>query len=304
VNMNRRTTLLVAAIALLVVAVPTAGFAFAAVNTAPARMTGDFKNRQSPGMPGLGNAPLNRGFPQPNQLRQHSPGNVTIDATQAKTLVSTSISSLKVGTVSSFGAGWIVPLEDAKGVVTSIQVTKISAPTADQAKSIVENSLKSGWKTGDPKLMGTTYSVPLLDSSNVEIGSVRVDGKTGEIMRRPSTIVTVTSDQAKSKVNDAIKDFKVGDVKDRGSTWMVDINYKDKAVMTLVLGKLNTPTSDAALKAVQGSVTSWKAGDPKQLQSNYNVPIIDANGNTVGNIRVDGRTGDITTGFPSMGRQR
>jgi hypothetical protein len=152
--------------------------------------------------------------------------------------------------------------------------------------------------------MGTTYSVPLLDSNNVEIGSVRVDGKTGEIMRIPSTIVTVTSDQAKSKVNDAIKDFKVGDVKDRGTTWMVNINYKDKVVMTLLLGKLNTPTSDAALKAVQGSVTSWKAGEPKQPQSSYNVPIIDANGNTVGNIRVDGRTGDITTGFPSIVRQK
>jgi hypothetical protein len=34
----------------------------------------------------------------------------------------------------------------AKGVVTSIQVAKVSASTADQAKSIVENSLKSGWK--------------------------------------------------------------------------------------------------------------------------------------------------------------
>lgn len=302
-NVNRRTTLLVVAIALVIVAVPTAGFVFAAVNTAPARMAADFTSKRGSGMMDWGSAlPLKRGFSPSNHWKQGSPGNVTIDANQAKTLVDASVPSLKVGTIASFGTSWVVPVEDAKGVVTSIQVAKVSASTADQAKSIVEGSLKKGWKTGDPKLAGTTYSVPLLDSNNAVIAYARVDGKNGEIIRRPSTVVTVTSDQAKTKVNDAIKEFKVGDAKDRGNVWMVSINYKDKVVMTVLLGKLNTPTSDAAVKAVQGSMNSWKAGEPKQLQSNYNVPIIDANGNTVGNIRVDGRTGDITAGFPSLGR--
>lgn len=118
-------------------------------------------------------------------------------------------------------------------------------------------------------------------------------------MRKPfTTILTVTSDQAKTKVSDAIGEFKVGDAKDGGNVWMVSIKYKDKVVMTVLLGKLNTPTSEDAVKAVQDSMgKGWKAGEPKQLQSIYNVPIIDANGNTIGNIRVDGRSGDITTGF-------
>jgi hypothetical protein len=66
--------------------------------------------------------------------------------------------------------------------------------------------------------------------------------------------------------------------------------------MTVLLGKLNTPTSEDAVKAVQDSIgKGWKAGEPKQLQSLYNVSIIDALGNTVGNIRVDGKSGDIIT---------
>jgi len=115
---------------------------------------------------------------------------------------------------------------------------------------------------------------------------------------RQSTMLTVTNDQAKTKVNDAIREFKVGDAKDTGNVWMVSIKYKDKVVMTVLLGKINTPTSEDAVKAVQDSMgKGWKAGEPKQLQSIYNVPIIDARGNTVGSIRVDGRSGDITTGF-------
>ncbi len=302
-NVNRSTKLLVVAIALIILAVPTAGFAFAAVNTAPTRMTTDFTSKRGPGAEDWGNVlPLHRGFSPSTHWRPGPSGNVTIDANRAKTLVDASIPSLKVGTVTSFGTSWVVPIEDAKGVVTSIQVTKVSASTDQQAKSMVEISLKNGWKTGDPKLAGTTYNVPLLDSNNAAISYARVDGKNGEIMRRPSTVVTVTSDQAKTKVNDAIKEFKVGDANDRGNVWTVSIKYKDKVVMTVLLGKLNTPTSDAAVKAVQGSMNSWKAGEPKQLQSNYNVPIIDANGNTVSNIRVDGRTGDITAGFPSPSR--
>ena len=117
----------------------------------------------------------------------------------------------------------------------------------------------------------------------------------GNVKRQP-TALTVTNDQAKTKVNDAIKEFKVGDAKDTGNAWMVSIKYKDKAVMTVLLGKLNTPTSEDAVKAVQDSIgKGWKAGEPKQLQSLYNVPIIDALGNTVGNIRVDGKSGDIIT---------
>jgi len=115
-------------------------------------------------------------------------------------------------------------------------------------------------------------------------------------VKRPPTALTVTNDQAKTKVNDAIKEFKVGDAKDTGNAWMVSIKYKDKAVMTVLLGKLNTPTSEDAVKAVQDSIgKGWKAGEPKQLQSLYNVSIIDALGNTVGNIRVDGKSGDIIT---------
>jgi hypothetical protein len=110
--------------------------------------------------------------------------------------------------------------------------------------------------------------------------------------------VTVTSEQAKTIVGDAVTALQIGEVKDGGSIWMVSIKYNDKVVMTVVLGKLNTPTSGDALKAVQDSMgRGWSAGEPKQHRFTYNVPIMDANGNAVGNIRVDGRTGDITAGF-------
>jgi hypothetical protein len=113
----------------------------------------------------------------------------------------------------------------------------------------------------------------------------------------------VTSEQAKTIVSDAVKAFQIGEVKDGGSVWMVSIKYNDKVVMTVLLGKLNTPTSGDALKAVQDSIgKGWNAGEPKQHGFTYNVPIVDANGNPIGNIRVDGRTGDITVGFSSPGR--
>jgi hypothetical protein len=115
--------------------------------------------------------------------------------------------------------------------------------------------------------------------------------------------VTVTSEQAKTIVSDAVKAFQIGEVKDGGSVWMVSIKYNDKVVMTVLLGKLNTPTSGDALKAVQESIgNGWTAGAPKQLGFTYNVPIMDSNGNPIGNIRVDGRTGDITAGFSPPGR--
>ena len=115
--------------------------------------------------------------------------------------------------------------------------------------------------------------------------------------------VTVTSEQAKTIVSDAVKMFTVGGVNDSGNVWMVGIRYNDKVVMTVLLGKVNTPTSGDALKAVQDSIgKGWTAGQPKQHGFTYNVPIIDANGNPIGNIRVDGRTGDITAVFSPPGR--
>jgi len=233
----------------------------------------------------------------PKFRNQSLSGNVTINSAQAKALVEAAIPSFRVGTITSSRTSWLVPIEDGKGVVTSIEVSKVSASTAEQAKVIVEESLKKGWKAGEPRLMRTIYSVPLLDSKDVTIGYVSVDGRSGEVMRKPSTILTVTSEQAKTIVNDAIKEFKVGEAKDGGSVWMVSIKYKDKVVMTVLLAKLNTPTSEDAVKAVQASLgKGWSAGEPKQLQLIYNVPIIDTNNNTVGAIKVDGRTGSITAG--------
>jgi len=238
------------------------------------------------------------GMSWPKPRNQSWSGNVTIDSAKAKALVEASISSFRVGTITSSRTGWLVPIEDGKGVVTSIEVGKVSASTAEQAKAIVEESLKRGWKAGEPKLMRTIYNVPLLDSKDAAIGFVSVDGRSGEVMRRPSTILTVTSQQAKTIVNDAIKEFRVGEAKDGGSVWIVSIKYKDKVVMTVLLAKLNTPTSEDAVKAVQASLgKGWSAGEPKQLQLIYNVPIIDANNNTVGTINVDGRTGTITAGI-------
>jgi len=236
--------------------------------------------------------------PWPGLRNQSWSGSVTIGSAQAKALVEAAIPSFRVGTIASSRTGWLVPIEDGKGMVTSIEVSKVSASTAEQAKVIVEESLKKGWKAGEPKLLRTVYDVPLLDSKDTTIGYVRVEGRSGEIMRKPSTILTVTIEQAKTIVNDAIKELKVGEAKDGGSVWMVSIKYKDNVVMTVLLGKINTPASEDAVKAVLDSIAKgWKAGEPKQLQSIYNVPIIDARGNTVGNIRVDGRSGDITTGF-------
>ncbi|MEM3060826.1 MAG: PepSY domain-containing protein, partial [Candidatus Bathyarchaeia archaeon] len=171
--------------------------------------------------------------------------------------------------------------------------------TAEKAKSIVEESLKKGWKAGEPRLMRTIYSVPLLDSNGATIGYVRVDGKSGEIIRRPTTMLAITSDQAKAIVSDAVMEFVIGGAKERGSLWMVSIKYKDKVVMVLLLGKLNTPTSEDAIKAVQESLRKgWSTGEPRQLRFIYNVPIIDANNNTIGTIKVDGRTGEIIIGIP------
>jgi hypothetical protein len=236
--------------------------------------------------------------PWPDFNRPGQPGNVTISSAQAKAAVGASIPSFKIGTVTSVRTGWLVPIEDGKGVVASIQVSTVSASTADQAKALVQGSLGAGWKAGEPRLMGTIYEVPLLDSKDATISHVSVDGKSGEIIRKQSTILTVTSQQAKTMVSDAIKGFTVGEAKDAGSTWMVSIKYKDKVVMTVVLGKVNTLTSDDAVKAVQDSLKKgWSPGEPRQIQSAYNVPVIDINNNTIGNIRIDGRTGDIAAGL-------
>ncbi|MEM2881826.1 MAG: hypothetical protein QXL35_01045 [Candidatus Bathyarchaeia archaeon] len=247
------------------------------------------------GMAGWVNAlQMRKGQSAPAQWWRGRAGNVTISSAQAKAAVEAAIPSFKVGTVAPFRAGWIVPIEDGKGVVASIHVTNVAAPTAEQAKALVEESLRKGWKAGEPKLMGAIYAVPLLDYKDSIVAIVRVDGRNGEIIRRPSTIMTVTGEQAKAIANDAIREFKVGEVKDRGGSWVVRIEYRGKAVMAVVLGKLNTPTAEDALKAVQGSMArGWSAGDPKQLRSAYSVPILDANGNAIGRIRIDGRTGEV-----------
>ncbi|MEM2106701.1 MAG: hypothetical protein QXV46_02685 [Candidatus Bathyarchaeia archaeon] len=115
--------------------------------------------------------------------------------------------------------------------------------------------------------------------------------------------ITVTNSQAKIIVNDALETFTTGKVSERGAVWIVSINYKDKPIMIVPLGKINTPTSQDALKAVQESmVKGWSAGEPKQHGFIYNVPITDSNGNIVGNVIVDGRTGEILTGFPQIRR--
>ncbi|MCS7116598.1 MAG: PepSY domain-containing protein [Nitrososphaerales archaeon] len=226
--------------------------------------------------------------------------NLTITPEQAKAIVEAAIPNFRVGTPISLRTCWIVPIEDGKGVVTSITVGKVSASTSEQAKKIVEESLGKGWKAGEPKLLKTIYNVPLIDSNNTIIGYVKVDGKTGEIVRRPSLTPNITGEQAKAIVNDAIKEFKVGEVKDRGNLWIVNIDYKNKVVMRIPLGKLNTPTAEDALKAVRESLSKgWKAGEPKQLRLVYNVPIIDANGNIIGSVKVDGKTGEIITDFPT-----
>lgn len=293
--MNRRISLLTVAIVAIIGSVLVASATFTAAANAGSDKTATYVGMRAGG----GAIPMHRGF-APTHLRQGWSGNVTIDAEQAKALVEESISNFKVGTIFPLRLGWTVPIEDEKGVVTSIGVTKVSASTAEQAKGIVEESLGKGWKAGEPRLVRTIYVVPLLDSNEATISYVSVDGRSGEIIRRPSTILTVTSEQAKTIVSDAVKEFKVGEVKERRSVWIVSIKYNDKVVMTVLLGKLNTPTSEDALNTVQQSLEKgWSAGEPKQLRLIYNVPIIDANGNTVGNIVVDGRTGNIA-GFPPI----
>ena len=241
--------------------------------------------------------PMHRGaFPPSTRPGQMASGNVTVTSDLAKATVNASIPNYKVGTIASLRTGWNVPIEDGKGVVTTILVSRVSASTADQAKAIVEESLKRGWKAGQPKLVRAIYNVPLLDSNRATITFVNVNGRSGDIIRGPSTILSVTSEQAKIIVSNAAKQFKVGDVKDRGSVWTVSIKYNDKVLMAVILGKLNTPTSDDALKVVQDSLSKgWTLGEPTLVRYIYNVPITAA-GNTIGSVAVDGRSGEIITG--------
>ncbi len=113
-----------------------------------------------------------------------------------------------------------------------------------------------------------------------------------------SVNVTIDSAQAKAVVNAAVPSFSVGEAKDRGNMWAVNIAYNGTVVMNVPLGKVNTPTSSDAVKAVQDSMgKGWSTGEPKQLRFIYNVPIIDASGNVIGYILVNGVTGHIATGF-------
>jgi|GEM_PF-3480291 hypothetical protein len=222
------------------------------------------------------------------------PGNVSIDPAQAKAAVEADIPGFRVGTVSSFEIGWLVPIEDGKGVVATIRVSNVAASTAEQAKAIVEESLRKGWRAGEPRLARGVYAVPLLDSKGSIVAIARVDGRSGEIIRGPSTVLAVTPERARSIANDAIKGFVVGEVRDRGGSWIVRVEYGGKAVMAIALGKLNTPTADEAARAVRESLAKgWSAGEPRQFRSFYAVPILDANGNAVGRIVIDGRTGEV-----------
>jgi hypothetical protein len=244
-------------------------------------------------------------------LPPDSAGNVTIDSAQAEATVEAAIPSFTIGTPTLHGTNWQVPIQNGADEVTSIQVTTISTSTVEEAKNIVEVSFENGWKAGEPALMRAMYSVPVLDSNGATIGYVMVDGNSGEIVNRPSTprttatesiTLTVTSEQAKTKVSNAIKALKVDGANDSGTAWIVSIKYNDLVVMTVLLGKVNTPTSADAVKAVQDSMgKGWSAGEPRQIGSSYSVPIVDANGNTIGNIRVDGQTGEITPGFGNPG---
>lgn len=237
---------------------------------------------------------MRKGQSAPAQWWRWRAGNVTISPAQARAAVEAAIPSFKVGAVAQSRAGWLVPIEDGKGVVASIHVPNVAAPTAERAKAIVEESLGMGWRAGEPKLIGAIYAVPLLDSKGSTVAFARVDGRSGELIRGPSTILAVTPERAKAIANEAIKEFKVGGAKERGGSWVVRIEYKGKAVMAVVLGKLNTPDAEAAVKAVQDSLArGWSAGEPKQLRSAYRVPILDANGNAIGSIRIDGRTGEV-----------
>lgn len=114
---------------------------------------------------------------------------------------------------------------------------------------------------------------------------------------------TVTSAQATQAVTGAISGFTVGNVTDRGSVWGVSIVYQNQTISDVLLGKVNTPTSDAAAGAVQGSLAAgWSAGQPTQFRLGYSVPIIDNNGNTIMTVLVDGTTGSIVAGPSGMCR--
>jgi hypothetical protein len=109
--------------------------------------------------------------------------------------------------------------------------------------------------------------------------------------------VTTTSTQAQAVVTAAVPSFTVGEAKERGSLWVVNVTYNGKAVMNVPLAKINTPTSRDAVNVVQVSQSKgWTAGTAKQFTFVYNVPIVDSNGNTIGIVRVDGRTGQIISG--------
>jgi hypothetical protein len=241
---------------------------------------------------------IHKGHFIPSRWNQSLSKNVTISSVQAKAVVEAALSNLKIGTIASLRTSWIVPIEDEKGVIALIRVSKINAPTVEHAKNIVEESLKKGWKTGEPRLVRIVYRVPLFDSNNVLITHVKVDGRSGEIIRKPTTMLSITKDQAKAIVSNAIKEFKISEVKERNTLWIVSIEYKDKIVMVIPIEKLNAPNSEGAIKAVQESLRNgWSAGEPKEFQSIYNVPIIDAYNNTIGSVKVDGRTGDIIAGI-------
>jgi hypothetical protein len=241
---------------------------------------------------------MHRGFSPPTNSYHNYFGTAAINSTQAKTLVENDIPTFKIGTTASIGTNWIVPVEDDNGVVATIRVAKVSASTAEQASSIVAESM-NGWTAGEPQLTRTAYLVPVLDSTNTVVSQVGVDLRSGEIITRPSTILAVSTDEAKSIVADAVASFNVSNVKEHGSVWIVSITFNE-VVMNVVLGKLNTPTSDAALQAVQDSLAAgWSAGEPTQMRFIYSVPITDSNGNTLGNILVDAKTGNIGGGSPT-----
>jgi hypothetical protein len=294
-GLNRRMALLVVVVAAVI------GSAFAA-----SFMINSVAGAASSATPGYQGGYSDKPWPMAN-----SSGNVTIDSAQAKATVETAILSFTVGTPTLHGTTWQVPIQSGANEVTSIQVATISASSAEEAKNIVGGSFENGWKAGDSTLMRTMYNVPVLDSNGATITYVMVDGNSGKIVNRPSTPPTrttqsttlaVTSQQAKSTVSDAIKAFQVGDANDSGTVWIVSIKNNDMVVMTVLLGKLNTPTSEDAVGAVKDSMgKGWSAGEPKQMGFGYNVPIVDANGNTVGYVMVDGKTGDITFGFGRSG---
>jgi hypothetical protein len=294
-GLDRRMVLLTLVIASVIVSAVASGFTINAAGAASQKTT-TYEGAD---------------FGQPWPTPPNASGNVTIESTQAKATVEAAIPSFTIGTPTLHGTNWQVPIQNGANEVTSIQVAAISASTAEEAKNIVAASFENGWKAGEPTLMRTMYNVPILDSNGTTIAYVMVDGNSGKIVNRPSTpptattesiTLTVTSDQAKTKVSDAIKAFQVGGANDSGALWVVSVKYNDKVVMTVLLGKVNTPTSADAVNAVKDSMgKGWIAGEPKQIGFGYNVPILDANGNTIGNVMVDGKTGDITLGFGRPG---